>query len=125
MAAVAYPANLPAPQPGSVAARQQQAQSELPGRPAARQRFTDQAGTTASFTWAYSPAHMAIWLAWFEGTLLQGQRWFAISLPGRGGNTVRVVRYLNPPQQQLLPGGDYIVTAQLELRGAAQAVATP
>lgn len=123
MAAVQYPSTLPTAQPGSYAGPRNLAQAQLEGPRSARRRFQDLAGATLQFTWAYSAAHMAIFRPWYEDTLLHGERWFTVSLPGPGGFSTRVARY-ETMEAQLLAGGDYVVNATLELRGAAQPVAT-
>lgn len=79
-------------------------------------------GANAQAEWIYTPAEMAIWKAWFEGVLSTQAarlRWFTARLPGRGGASTRVVRYMGPPQRQHVGQGNWRVTANLYVRGLA------
>ena len=118
MAEIAYPSSLPGPMPGSFAPRPRRAASPLEGPLQQRGRQRDAAGLASQYTYVYTPEQMAAWLAWYRSTLIDGRRWFAHTLPGRGGMAARVVRYLDV-SQQLLGAGIYRVTASFEQRGAS------
>lgn len=76
--------------------------------------------------WRYSPAEMAVWREWFEDTLLNGQRWFTATLPGRGGWLPRVARYIGEQLQLThLGAGFWEVSCRLELRGLSAAPLLP
>lgn len=118
MVAVAYPTTLPGPLPGSFEPRPRRGASTIDGPLQQRARQRDAAGMTSQYTYVYTPHQMAIWREWYRTTLLDGRRWFAHALPGRGGMVPRVVKY-QQVQQQLLGMGIYRVTASFEQRGAA------
>lgn len=121
MSALLYPASLPCPMPGSFTPRQRRAASSIDGPLQQRARQRDAAGMTSQYTYVYTPAQMAVWLAWYRETLLSGRRWFAADLPGRDGMVQRIVRYTSV-RQQLLGAGIYRVEATFEQRGASMDV---
>lgn len=116
--AVAYPSALPGPQPGSFDPRPRRAASSIDGLLQQRARQRDAAGMTSQYTFVYTPAQIAVWRDWWRDDLLNGRRWFAMSLPGAGGMISRVVRYRDI-QLQLLGTGIYRVSASIEQRGAS------
>lgn len=118
MVAVAYPTTLPGPLPGSFEPRPRRGASTIDGPLQQRARQRDAAGMTSQYTYVYTPHQMAIWREWYRTTLLDGRRWFAHALPGRGGMVPRVVKY-RQVQQQLLGMGIYRVSASFEQRGAS------
>lgn len=111
-----YPATLPGVLPGSYTARGRLAQSEIPGSVALRRRFADPSGSRFAASWSYSPEQMAIWRTWFDTTLRRGQLWFLIELPGRSGMVPTPARFVEVTQDRK-DGGEYLVTATLQLRG--------
>ena len=118
MPAIAYPADLPGPLPGSMNPRPRRAASAIEGPLLQRARQRDFAGALSRYAFIYTPAQMATWLEWFRDVLLQGRRWFAIALPGAGGLVNRVARYRDV-QQEHLASGIYRVNATFEQRGAS------
>lgn len=114
-AVIAYPATLPAPQPGSFEPHGRRAGSSLEGALQQRARQRDRSGATAAYQWTYTPAELKTWLQWYRFVLLDGRRWALIPLPGVDGLQLRVARYLQV-RQSLLGAGIYRVDAQLELR---------
>ena len=119
--AIAYPAGLPPPQaPLRLVPRERRAATAIEGRLTARNRQRDFAGARyEAVSWLYSPAEMATWRAWYEGTLLHGQCWFAASLPLDGGFATRVVRYVGEQQRSHVGRGIFRVSSALEIRGAS------
>lgn len=118
MTVLVYPAALPGPMPGSFDPRPRRAASSIEGPLQQRARQRDAAGMASEYTYVYTPGEMAQWLDWYRNTLREGRRWFAHSLPGRGGVVQRVVRYLGV-SQRLVGGGIYRVAARFEQRGAS------
>ena len=76
--------------------------------------------------WIYTPAEMAIWKAWFEGTLesqVARLKYFNAPLPGRGGGRIeRVARYMSPPKRVHISHGHWRITADLFVRGTSAVV---
>jgi hypothetical protein len=116
--AIVYPAGLPRMQLWPTVPRERRAGSGGEGIKAApRARSRDRIADIDA-QWFYKPAHMAVWAPWYEATLLNGTRWFAINAPGPGGWMQRVCRYrTGTVRREALPGGHWRVTAQLEQRG--------
>jgi hypothetical protein len=82
-------------------------------------------GINASAEWVYSPAQMAIWKEWYEGPLaaqVARLRYFNAVLPGRGGSTGRVARYVTPPRRVHVGPGCWRVSAELYIRGVGNTV---
>jgi hypothetical protein len=124
MPAIAYPSSLPGPSaPGGLQPRPRKAGSNIEGPLQLRARQRDFAGAISEYPFIYSPSEMAVWREWYEDDLLQGRRWFAVALPGRGGIVDRVARYLKV-QEELLASGNYRVEATLEQRGVSAAPRT-
>jgi hypothetical protein len=121
MTAIVYPAGLPRMQLWPTVARERRAVSGGEGIKAApRARSRDRIADIDA-QWFYKPAHMAVWSPWYEDTLLNGTRWFAINAPGPGGWQQRVCRFRTATvRREALPGGHWRVTAQLEQRGRSQ-----
>jgi len=115
MSIPAYPSTLPGPQPGAYALPNRRAASSLPGPLQQRSRQWDLSGGQRTHTFIYTAEQMGVWRTWWRDTLLQGRRWFTLSLPGYEGMTPRVVRYLEV-SQSLIGAGVYAVEARLELR---------
>lgn len=120
MTAVVYPPTLPAPslwggQPFDRAAR-----SPLPGNTQLRGRSRD-ALQDVDAAWVYSAAEMAAWVAWYDGTLLKGMRWFAMVAPGASGFVGRVLKFrTNTVRRELLGNGNFRVSAKMQQRGISQ-----
>ena len=110
-----YPSTLPGPQPGAYKLPNRRAASSLPGPLQQRSRQYDISGGIRTHTFIYTALQMAAWREWYRDTLLQGRRWFKLSLPGYGGMTLRTVRYLEH-SQSLIGVGVYAIEARLELR---------
>lgn len=122
MPAVAYPATLPAVQPGWTSVpRERAARSSLPGYPQARRRSSDLI-QDASAQWTLPPEKMAIWWEFWHTTLLDGQLWFTVDMPGRGGMIQRIARFRpNTLQVQPLGSGVCRINVDLEIRGRSLA----
>lgn len=119
MAAITYPAALPAPQaPFPFVLRDRRAASPQPGMQQLRTRARAQVIDAKGVRWFYTPAQMDTWRDWFENTLLLGQQWFAVSLPGRGGWQQRVARYVDGTVRDHKGAGFFVVTADLEISGS-------
>jgi len=117
MAAIAYPTGLPAPHRWAAVPRERRASSTLPGNASHRPRTRD-ALQDIEATWFYSAAEMAAWVAWYDTTLLYGQRWFAMRAPGVGGFADRVLRFrTGSVRREAFPRGNFRVSAQVEQRG--------
>lgn len=115
MAAISYPTALPAPASFPFVLRDRRAASQQPGQQQLRARSRERVIDAKGVRWVYTPAQMEVWRAWFEDTLLDGQRWFSVSLPGRGGWTQRVARYVNGTVRDHKGAGFFEVTADLEI----------
>jgi hypothetical protein len=121
MTAIVYPAGLPRMQLWPAVSRERRAGSGGEGIKAApRARSRDRIADIDAQC-VYNPAQMAVWAAWYEQTLLNGARWFAIKAPGPGGWLQRVCRYRTATvRREPLGGGQWRVSAQLEQRGRSQ-----
>lgn len=121
MAAVVYPTTLPAPSLWGGVARERRALSGPPGNTQLRNRTRDALNDIDS-GWMYTSAEMAIWRAWYEDTLLDGMRWFAITVPGAGGWIQRVAKFRTKTlRAEYLGSGVYRVSAQMQQRGTSAA----
>jgi hypothetical protein len=116
--AIAYPTSLPGPGQWVTVARERRAQSQGDGvKSAPRARSVDRIADIEA-RWVYSPDEMAVWVPWYEDTLLDGTRWFAVTAPGPGGHLVRVCRFrARTVRRERLGGGNWAVSALLEQRG--------
>lgn len=118
MTAIVYPASLPAPAAWPTVARERRAGSDGDGIKAAPRARSRDRIADVEVQWFYTPAQMAVWVAWYEQTLLNGARWFAVRAPGPGGWLQRVCRYRTATvKREPLGGGHWRVSAQLEQRG--------
>lgn len=71
----------------------------------------------AQASWVLTPSQYAIWLAWWQTTLLYGGAWFKASLwPTPSGRGV-ICRYLGSPVVAHLGQGLRSLQAELEVRG--------
>ena len=125
MAFIAYPAALPVPAGYPFTPRERRAASPQPGLTQHRGRSREQIVDVKGVRWVYSPAQMHTWRAWFEDTLLDGQLWFAVSLPGDGGWQTRVARYVSGTVRDSEVAGFFTVTADLEVNGSRVAPQDP
>jgi hypothetical protein len=118
MTAIVYPTSLPVPSAWVTVARERRAQSQGDGvKSAPRARSRDRI-VDVEARWIYSPGEMAVWTPWYEDTLLDGTRWFAVTAPGPGGHLVRVCRFrAKSVRRERLGGGNWAVSALLEQRG--------
>ncbi|HWH74892.1 MAG TPA: hypothetical protein VNV16_11590 [Methylibium sp.] len=122
MPIIEYPESLPPPSGFPFARREGRALPQGAGNEAPRERMRDAIVDADSVRWRYGPAEMATWRAWFEDTLLNGQRWFVATLPGRGGWLPRVARYIGEQLQIThLGAGFWEVSCRLEVRGLSAA----
>jgi hypothetical protein len=118
MTGAAYPPALPVPAGYPFVPRERRAVSPQPGLTQHRTRAREQIVDVKGVRWVYSPAQMAAWRAWYEDTLLNGQLWFAVSLPGDGGWRTRVARYVSGTVRDSEGAGFFTVTADLEVNGS-------
>jgi len=126
MPLIVYPSTLPPPSGYPIARREGRALPQGAGNEAPRARMRDAIVDADTVRWRYTPAEMAVWREWFHDTLLDGQLWFAATLPGRGGWLPRVARYIGEQLQLThLGAGIWEVSCRLELRGLSVAPATP
>lgn len=114
---VEYPAMLPPPSGYGFSARERRAMSSGDGPQQARTRARDPIVDAERVSWRYSPAEMEAWQIWYRDELLWGQLWFAVPLPGYGGELVRVARYVSAVDRQHVAAGVFEVSADLEIRG--------
>jgi hypothetical protein len=118
--AIVYPAGLPPPSQWVATPRERRVRSALPGNTAVRGRSRDAITDITQAQWHYSPSEMTAWRSWYEDTLLNGMRWFAVTAPGPGGWVARVCRFRTPTvRREFLGRGIWRVSAQLEQRGRA------
>lgn len=126
MPLVVYPTELPPPSGYPFARREGRAVPQGAGDEAPRPRMRDAIVDADTVRWRYTPAEMAAWRAWYQNTLLNGQLWFAATLPGRGGWLPRVARYIGEQLQLThLGAGIWEVSCRLEVRGLSAAPAMP
>lgn len=121
MAAVLYPPSLPGPSAYPFAARERRVAPPVDGPLDLRARAREQLVDAKGVRWLYSPAEMAVWRDWYEATLLTGQRWFSVSLPGRGGWLMRSARYVSVATRQHRGAGLWEVSADLEVNASRAA----
>lgn len=117
-----FPSTLPAPSvngygiaPGDATAR---TEMEV-GEPRVRRR-TSAPPEIYSFSWRFTDAQMDTFRTWFTNTstgAAHGAQWFNISLAdGYTGLATRVARFVGPWKSTALPGLNWDVAAQLEVR---------
>ena len=117
MALSTYPFSLPSVRPGGLRVRTQSNPSDIPGPVAVRRRFGDTSGSEYDAQWYYTPTEMNVFRSWYTTTLLDGQAWFLLSLPGRGGMVATPARFMECSHQRM-DAGDYTVQARLETRSS-------
>jgi len=121
MGAIVYPASLPAPSSFELHPTERRALSSLTQGPEqVRGRSTD-FHATLPLGWVFDRAELAAFVAWGEVTLAKWTRWFAVTLPGRGGFVTRHCRFYAIPKWEYLgrggTNGIWRVSEQLEQRG--------
>lgn len=116
-----YPSALPAPLKWDMVPRERRARSGIDGKPATRNRQRDRI-VDVQAQWLYTPEQMAVWVPWFETTLVLGLCWWYARLPGPGGWQLRVVHYRTETiRREHVAKGIYRISATLEQRGRFQA----
>lgn len=121
MVAIVYPSTLPAPSGWNGTPFERRAASPLPGNTQLRGRWRD-ALQDIDARWFFTAPEMAIWVAWYEQTLLNGMLWFAATVPGSGGFILRVLKYrTSTVKRTLLGNGVFEVTARMQQRGISAA----
>jgi hypothetical protein len=114
---IVYPASLPAPQRWIGVPRERRALSAQPGNTQLRGRSRDLLQDIDA-QWIYEPEQMEVWRAWFDDTLIKGQRWFALTILGAGGWISRTVRFrTGSVRREHVSHGVFRVSARLEQRG--------
>lgn len=117
MVAIVYPSTLPGLSGWGGTPFERRAISPLPGNTQLRGRWRD-ALQEIDARWFFNATEMAIWVAWYEQTLLNGMLWFAATVPGAGGFVSRVLKYrTSTVKRTLLGNGVFEVTARLQQRG--------
>lgn len=121
MPAIVYPASLPEPAAFPFSPRERRVASPQPGLTELRARAREQIVDAKGARWIYTPEQMEVWRAWFKNTLRNGQCWFAVTLPGRGGWQTRVARYVSGTVREHKGAGCFEVSADLEINGSRAA----
>lgn len=121
MTATAYPATLPTPVRLDLHPAERRGLSTLADGPEqARARSRDW-HAMLPVEWVYTRAQLAAFDAWGADTLAQWTRWFAVTLPGRGGFATRYCRFVARPRWEYLGRGPseglWRVSGTLEVRG--------
>ncbi len=122
MAAVDYPATLPAPnqakyalQPVDPVIRTQMDS----GSPRNRRRFTTYP-TRIPVEWLFTEAEMATFESWFDNTVNSGESWFNVNLINGLSVSSYEARFYgsngNPWKASMQPGNSYVVSAILEVK---------
>lgn len=122
MAAVDYPATLPAPnqtkyslQPVDPVIRTQMDS----GSPRNRRRFTTYP-TRIPVEWLFTEAQMAVFESWFDNTVNSGESWFNVNLINGLSVSAYEARFFTaqhyPWKADMQPGNSYVVSGILEVR---------
>lgn len=114
MSPVVYPSTLPAPEAYSLTPAARALLPSLDGAKIGRARLLDKVGT-ADVSWFFDLDKYDIWAAWYVAQTLKGQRLASIPLPGRGGMTPRICRFLAPVAVSYEAGLGYRVVAKLQV----------
>lgn len=117
-----WPSTLPVPNISGYKLTPEQAFSRTDmqsGAARQRKRFTD-APAYVTADWRFTPVQMAIFKTFFKTTINQGTDWFTCPLDAGIGISNYDTRFIGKPpyDAQPLPGMNWEVSAQLEVRGA-------
>lgn len=116
----AWPGTLPAPEVGiELAQREQTLRTDMEVGNARQRRITRQRVDTLGVSWKFTDAQMDTFRAWFDDAAQAngGAAWFTITLPmGNGGTESVSARFVGAWKATVLPGLNWQVTAQLEVR---------
>lgn len=119
LAAIAYPASLPAPQTASYTPAERRALSEIAGKRNARPLSADRLAQQ-QLTWVLNDAQVAVWLAWGLTDLFEWGAWFAAAWSQPAGG-IGVRRFVGSPSYpEFLPGFGWRVQATVQLRGRGE-----
>lgn len=82
-----------------------------------RRRFTD-APETLTLTWKFTAIEMATFRAFWRTDLGMGAAWCSMTLDLGEGLTAHSTRFIKPYQYRALPGMNWLVSADVEVRNA-------
>lgn len=118
MAAIVYPAGLPAPQSMTAQPTERRRMKGRPGPwqagPGGRER-----AEVEPLTWVLSPQEAQTFRTWWADTLVHGGAWWAATWPSSRGPVAVARRFASPPRWQALGGGVWRVSAECLTRGGA------
>ena len=118
----AFPSTLPSPTRSGYTVSPEQAFVRTDfesGFARQRQRYTD-APERMNVTWRFKPAEMDTFMQFFRGDIHHGTDFFTIDLNiGDGIKTVDA-RFTAPYEAMLLPGNNWEVQGQIEVREIAE-----
>ncbi len=116
----AFPGTLPKPLADNYGGNQDQAfiRTEMEaGAQRQRKRYTAVLHQL-SLSWKFTAAEMATFKTFFDTTINRGSDFFTMSLDVGAGITSYDVRFTAPYEYSRLPGGNWQVSAKVEVRGA-------
>lgn len=117
MSRVDYPDALPCPQVAVAAPLERRALSTQT-RPRQARALQRDRGVLVNVTWPpMNAAQMTAWREWWSATLIYGASPFNASWPLPEGVVDAVWQFLETPRRSFVPGGRWIVSAQMEVRG--------
>lgn len=117
-----WPGTLPLPQGigYQVAPVEQTVRTDMESGSARMRRRTAARNDKVTITWRMSDAQMAIFRAWFDDAatgIAGGAVWFTVALRlGTGGATTVEARFTKPFQAAFLPGSNWAVSGEIEVR---------
>lgn len=116
----AWPGTLPVPVLSGYGGSPAQAfvRTDMEAGPARqRQRFT---ATPEDLTvsWKFTPAQMEIFRVFWQDTIHRGADWFTMTLDTGDGLIAYDTRFTKPYKYQAAPGMNWVVSADIEVRGA-------
>lgn len=116
--AVTWPATLPPPltnglgiEPGDGILR-----TEMESGPARQEEIFTGVPEKVQLKWVFDAWEYAVFKAWYKWRAHQGATWFGIDLPAGIGIIPHEARFVGQPREQLLGGGTWEVSAQIEVR---------
>ncbi|SEO64437.1 hypothetical protein [Nitrosovibrio sp. Nv6] len=82
-----------------------------------RQRFT-YTPEELTVSWKFTAAEMAIFRAFWQDTIHRGTDWFVMTLDTGDGMIAYDTRFTKPYKYEARPGMNWIVSGEIEVRGA-------
>lgn len=110
-----YPSSLPGVAGFQMTPTPQVVSTDIDRSARATHRYTQLPGAVANLTWKFDGTDYRVFKDWWRTELLDGHRWFLISLPSANGIVPTIVRFLQHRETQNSGYKYWIVTATVEI----------